>query len=157
MFSDRSVFLPAIILVLLSCGPFVAASAKAEENDAALKSRFDLLSQHGNVECAAQFEKLIGTMPPDGRLQGSCCAPMDEARYRQQIDGLKKYSDIAEVPSDPYGIPAPLAHKLIGYYDLALNKNEQAATITPWNTLTCRVRAAANAGDGRCMAASVST
>ena len=101
MFSDRRVFLPAIISVLLFCGPLVAASAKAEENDAALKSRFDLLSQHGNVDCSVQFERLIGTMPQDGRLQGSCCAPMDEARYRQQIDGLKKYSDITEVPPDP--------------------------------------------------------
>jgi len=127
MFSDRRVFLPAIISVLLSCGPFVAASAKAEENDAALKSRFDLLSQHGNVDCSAQFEKLIGTMGPEGRLQGSCCAAMDEARYRQQIGGLKKYSDITEVPPDPYDISAPLAHKLMGDYDLALNKEEQAA------------------------------
>ena len=64
-------------------------------------------------------------MPSDGRLQGSCCAPMDEARYRQQIEGLKKYADIAEVPPDPYDISAPLAHTLMGYYTLALNKEEQ--------------------------------
>jgi hypothetical protein len=92
-----------------------------------LRARFDSLSQHGNVECSVQFEKLISTMGPDGRLQGSCCAPMDEGRYRQQIDGLKKYADIAEVPPDPYDIVAPLAHKLIGYYDMALNEEEQAA------------------------------
>src|SRR6516165_1765211 len=120
-------WLLASILALLTCGPFVAASAKAEEGDAALKSRFDLLSQHGNVECSVQFERLIGTMPQDGRLQGSCCAPMDEARYRQQIEGLKKYADIAEVPPDPYDIPAQLAHRLMGYYTLALNKDEHAA------------------------------
>ena len=35
---------------------------------------------------------------------------MDEARYHQQIEGLKKYSDIAEVPPDPYDIPAQLAY-----------------------------------------------
>jgi hypothetical protein len=29
---------------------------------------------------------------------------MDEARYRQQIEGLKKYADITEVPPDPYDI-----------------------------------------------------
>src|SRR6476661_7844688 len=45
------------------------------------------LSQHGNVECSAHFEKSIATMPLDGKLQGSCCAPMDEARYGQQIEG----------------------------------------------------------------------
>jgi len=52
---------------------------------------------------------------------------MDESRYRQQIEGLRKYSDITEVPPDPYDIPAPLAHKLMGDYDLVLNKEEQAA------------------------------
>ena len=119
----------ATILAMLICGPFAAASANAQytTGDAALKSRFDQLSQHGNVECSVQFENSIATMPADAKLQGSCCAPMDETRYRQQIDGLKKYSDIAEVPPDPYDIPAPLAHKLMGYYDLSLNKDEQAA------------------------------
>ena len=52
---------------------------------------------------------------------------MDEARYRQQIEGLKKYADITEVPPDPYDIPAQLAHKLMGDYDLALSKEERAA------------------------------
>jgi hypothetical protein len=80
MFSHTRVWPLATILALLSCGPFIAASAKAEEDDAALKSRFQALSQHGNLECSVQFEKLIGTMPADGRLQGSCCAPMDESR-----------------------------------------------------------------------------
>src|SRR5262249_37830471 len=87
-----------LILVLMVCGPLVSASAENLNDGAALKGHFEALSQHGNVECSVQFEKLIGTMGPEGRLQGSCCAPMDETRYRQQIEGLKKYSDIAEVP-----------------------------------------------------------
>src|SRR5215813_3825343 len=119
----------ATISALLICGSFAVASTNAQEAtyDTALKSHFQSLSQHGNVECSVQFEKLIGTMGPEGRLQGSCCAPMDETRYRQQIEGLKKYADIAEVPPDPYDIPAQLAHKLMGDYDLVLNKEEQAA------------------------------
>ena len=128
MFSQPRSWVMATISALLICAPFAVASASAEDttDDAALKSRFDPLSQHGNVECSVQFENLS---PPcqQSELQGSCCAPMDETRYRQQIDGLKKYSDIAEVPPDPYDIPAPLAHKLVGYYDLPLNKDEQAA------------------------------
>jgi hypothetical protein len=103
------------------------ATAEGPDDGADLKARFRFLSQHGNVECSVQFEKLIGTMPPDGRLQGSCCAPMDEARYRQQIEGLRKYADIGEVPPDPYDIPAGMAQKLMPYYDLALNKEEQTA------------------------------
>jgi hypothetical protein len=157
MFSDTRVFLPAIILALLSCGPFVAASSKAEENDAALKSRFDLLSQHGNVDCSAQFERLIGTMPQDGRLKGSCCAPMDEARYRQQIDGLKKYSDIAEVPSDPYDIRHPWRISSLATTTFPLTRRSRLHTTMRWNTPIWRVRAAASAGAGRYMAASVSS
>jgi hypothetical protein len=129
MFSQSQSWVLATIAALLICGPLAVASVNAEEtsDDAALKSRFEFLSQHGNVECSVQFEKLIGTMGPEGRLQGSCCAPMDESRYRQQLDGMKKYSDIAEVPPDPYDIRAQLAHRLMGYYTLALNKDEQAA------------------------------
>ena len=106
---------------------FKKATAQGPDSGIDLKARFQLLSQHGNVECSAHFEKSIATMQPDGKLQGSCCAPMDEARYRQQIEGLRKYTDIAEVPPDPYDISAPLAHRLMGYYDLALNKEEQSA------------------------------
>ena len=75
----------------LSSGLFLMnARAEDPDNSADFKARFEALSQHGNVECSVQFEKLIATMPADGRLQGSCCAPMDEARYRQQLEGLKK-------------------------------------------------------------------
>jgi len=121
-------FLTAISTVL-AYRPLLMRRASAEEVDdeAALKKRFEFLSQNANVECSAKFEASIATMVPDARLQGSCCAPMDEGRYRQQLDGLRSYSEIAEVPPDPYDISAPLAHKLMGYYDLALNKEEQAA------------------------------
>jgi hypothetical protein len=119
----------AALSTVLACGSLMMMRAGAEEvgDDAALKSRFESLSQHGNVECSAQFETSIAAMPANAKLQGSCCAPMDETRYRQQIDGLKKYSDVAEVPPDPYDISAPLAHKLMGDYSLALSKEEQAA------------------------------
>jgi hypothetical protein len=116
------------LVAALSFGLVGAQNASAEgPDDSNLAARFKHLSQHGNVECSGQFEKSIATMPQDAKLQGSCCAPMDEVRYGQQIEGLKKYADIAEVPPDPYDIAAPLAHKLMGYYDMALNKDEQAA------------------------------
>jgi hypothetical protein len=104
------------------CTEFARAESATD-----LAARFTYLSQHGNVECSVQFENSIATMPSDAKLEGSCCAPMDEARYRQQLKGLKKYSDIAEVPPDPYDISAPLASKLMSYYDMALNKEEQTA------------------------------
>jgi hypothetical protein len=114
-------------MALVYGGLLPNASHAEEAADAtAWKSRFEYLSQHGNVQCSVQFERSIAMMPNDGKLQGSCCAPMDEARYRQQLDGLKKYSDIAEVPPDPYDIPASLAYELMGYYD-GLNQEGQGA------------------------------
>ena len=93
----------------------------------ALKKQFEFLSNNGNVECSAKFEAAIATMPADARLQGSCCAPMDEARYFQQIKGIRKYADISEVPPDPYDIPAGMAQKLMPYYNLHLNRAEKIA------------------------------
>jgi hypothetical protein len=126
----RRIFgLLASVSTMLAGGSLLMRQAGAEEVDdeAAPKKRFGFLSQNTNVDCSVQFEASIATMAPDARLQGSCCAPMDEARYRQQLNGLRNYSEIAEVPPDPYDISAPLAHKLIGYYDLVLSKEEQAA------------------------------
>src|SRR5262245_17083717 len=123
----RRVTLIIVLTAAMSSGSLGSGQASAQDNVADLKARFEALSQHGNVECSVQFEKLIATMPAGGRLQGSCCAPMDETRYRQQLEGLKNYADIAEVPPDPYDISARLAHTLMGYYTLTLNKDEQAA------------------------------
>jgi hypothetical protein len=118
-----------LLSVPLVCGGLLPNFGHAEDvaDAAAVKNRFEYLSQHGNVQCSVRFEHSIASMPTDAKLQGSCCAPMDKARYRQQLDGLKTYSDSAEVPPDPYDIPAPLAYKLMGYYELALNKEEQSA------------------------------
>lgn len=119
----------ATVPALLVRGPFFASYASAEEadNDAALKKQLEFLSKNGNVECSVKFEASIATMPADARLQGSCCAPMDEARYLQQIKGIRKYADISEVPPDPYDIPAGMAQKLMPYYNLHLNRREKTA------------------------------
>lgn len=66
-------------------------------------------------------------MPAGARLQGSCCASMDAHRYVEQIKTLRKYSAVPEIPSDPYDVPADLAHKLMPYYERTLNANEQQA------------------------------
>ena len=118
----RRMTLAVVVALAAICAKHASAETATD-----LEARFNYLSQHGNVQCSVQFENSIKIMPSDAKLEGSCCAPMDEARYRQQLDGLKKYSDIAEVPPDPYDIQAPLAERLISYYDMALNKEEQAA------------------------------
>jgi len=91
------------------------------------QDKFDVLSKNGNSSCGGDFLDSIAHMPTTTRLQGSCCSPMERARYTGQIVGLKKYADIAEIPPDPYDLEAPLAQKLLPYYDVALTPAEQKA------------------------------
>lgn len=95
--------------------------------DAALAARFQILSQNGNSSCSGAFNNAIGSMPDGERLRGSCCSPMSLHRYREQVEGLKPYANIPEIPPDPYDIDAGLAKKLKSYYDLELTPEEQRA------------------------------
>lgn len=94
----------------------------------ALATKFDYLSKHGNSSCSGAFRDSIASMPDNARLQGSCCSPMSMHRYSEQVEGLKKYQNIAEIPPDPYDIEAKLAKKLIADYDsIQLTADEQRA------------------------------
>lgn len=90
-----------------------------------LKSRFEYLSQHGNSNCSRQFTDSIAAMPETALLQGSCCSPMVLDRYSKQVNGLRKYRNIALIPDDPYNIAAGTAQKLMPYYKLQLGPAEQ--------------------------------
>lgn len=91
----------------------------------ASQDSFGFLSKNGNSNCSKQFLDSIATMPPGSRLQGSCCSPMERTRYFEQIEGLKKYAEVADIPPDPYDIDTAQARKLLSYYDLALKPEEQ--------------------------------
>lgn len=93
----------------------------------ALAAKFEYLSKNGNSSCSGAFRDSIVSMPDNARLQGSCCSPMSIHRYNEQVEGLKKYKDISEIPPDPYDIEAGLAKKLIAYYDMELSPEEQKA------------------------------
>lgn len=61
------------------------------------------------------------------RLQGSCCSPMDFHRYVEQVEGLKRYAAIPQIPPDPYDIPVTLAKELLGYQKtIRLTPGQQA-------------------------------
>jgi len=49
------------------------------------------------------------------RLQGACCGKMDFHRYAEQVEGLKKYAYIEQIPPDPYDISRELADELLEY------------------------------------------
>lgn len=98
----------------------------------ALAARFDYLSKNGNSSCAASFRDSIASKPDDARLQGSCCSPMSEHRYSEQVEGIKKFKSVAgqnidKIPDDPYDIEAELAKELMSYYDMELAPDEQKA------------------------------
>ncbi|HYU65056.1 MAG TPA: hypothetical protein VEK36_02215 [Candidatus Paceibacterota bacterium] len=92
-----------------------------------IEERFNYLSQHGNSSCSTGFKDSISMMDHSMHLQGSCCSQMSMHRYQQQVEGLKKYNNIREIPPDPYDISAELAQRMMGYYDLSLSQAEQAA------------------------------
>lgn len=93
----------------------------------ALAAHFEMLSQNGNSSCSAAFNAGIGDLPAGARIQGSCCSPMSFHRYEEQVEGLKKYKNIPEIPPDPYDLDAVLAKQLKAYYDVALTPEEQKA------------------------------
>ena len=91
------------------------------------KDRFAYLSTHGNSACSLDFQKGIPAMSDEGQIQGSCCSPMSLHRYEEQIEAIKKYKDISEIPSDPYDVSGDIAKKMYAYYDVTLTPEEQAA------------------------------
>lgn len=95
--------------------------------DPVLAARFDYLSKNGNSSCSGAFKDSIASIEDNARLQGSCCSPMNMHRYSEQVEGLKKYADIAEIPPDPYDIQAGIAKKLMAHYDDQLTPDEQKA------------------------------
>ncbi|MFC0808860.1 hypothetical protein ACFHWW_26045 [Ensifer sp. P24N7] len=126
--SQRMITGAAIVIVLLEAVSLPQGGLAAEEaGDDALRQRFRYLSENGNSNCSRQFMESITKMPMTAQLQGSCCSPMDEHRYIEQVKGLRKYQHITMVPADPYDIPAGLAQQLLPHYADTLSPREQTA------------------------------
>ena len=139
--NNKKVILPIIAIGAFAAGYFYFALPKPLFNfssqfsvsqqstdrkvNQAVAAKFEYLSKNGNSSCSSAFRNSISSMPDSARLQGSCCSPMSLHRYSEQVEGLKKYKDIPEIPSDPYDIEAGLAKKLMAHYDDQLNPEEQ--------------------------------
>ncbi|MDP3795347.1 MAG: hypothetical protein Q8R13_05525 [bacterium] len=126
--------LAAVVFFALLVGVAFYSSKRPEGNGrqahtdaAALAAAFAHLSQQGNSACSEAFGVSILEMPDDERVQGSCCSAMDFHRYTEQVEGLRQYRHIPEIPPDPYDIEAGLAKRLLGYYDMELTAEEQRA------------------------------
>lgn len=107
---------------------FIAPASAAESlAGKSMDQRFDFLSTHGNSSCTKAFLDSIPSMPKNARIQGSCCSPMERVRYIKQVETLKKFKAITDIPPDPYDLDASLAAKMLSHYDLALTAEEQKA------------------------------
>jgi len=99
-----------------------AAPAGKPPAEKSLVEKFSILSNAHTNYCAG-IEILDNTAAD--RLQGSCCSPMDFHKYEEQVEGLKKYSYLDIVPSDPYDIPIGQARQLLAYRSIQLTPDQQ--------------------------------
>ena len=126
----RNVMIICVTAVALLLGLSLSFERTANAGgfaDATISERFDYLSKNGNSNCTQAFLESIAKMPIVERLRGSCCSPMSLDRYVKQIEGLKKYQRISEIPPDPYDIGAGLAQRALANFDLQLSASEQSA------------------------------
>ncbi|MAS35410.1 MAG: hypothetical protein CL610_15475 [Anaerolineaceae bacterium] len=90
------------------------------------EAAFSYLSAQRTNICGLQPE-MVFDYSDDARLQGSCCSPMDLHRYQEQVEGLRPYADIPQIPEDPYDMPAALVKELLGYQaSIQLTPQQQA-------------------------------
>jgi hypothetical protein len=84
-----------------------------------------LATQHSNF-CQLQQGTVMG-YADEMRLQGSCCNPLDKAKYQHQVSGLLAYSNNADIAPDPYDVSVSLAKRLFAYdRAITLNATQQA-------------------------------
>ena len=114
------------ILVGFKAFSFVTPPSSAAPIDSpGSPSRFAYLAAQRSNSCGLQPE-IVMSYDDSDRLQGSCCNPMDMAKYEWQVSGLRRYADIDAVPVDPYDIPVSLAKRLLGYErSIALDAGQQ--------------------------------
>ena len=122
-FSDKYLVL-WILPFLFVIAFYSMVSEKPDVSMDRLDEKFIILSNaHTNYCASADF---LNSKSDDDSLQGSCCSKMDSHRYAEQVDGLKQYSGIDVIPSDPYDIKASLAKTLVSYdKNIILNTQQQ--------------------------------
>ena len=87
--------------------------------------KFEFLAAQKSNKCGLQATNL-DSYPEDGSIQGSCCAAMEIKQYQKQVEELKKYSNISQIPEDPYDIPVSLAKELFEYQkNISLTEAQQ--------------------------------
>ena len=102
-----------------------SSASGGSQKMAPVADRFAYLASARSNRCALDAAELQ-RMPSGERLQGSCCFPMDRARYEQQLRGLRAYRRTGVVPQDPYDVAVRLAKRLLGFREIQLSGTERA-------------------------------
>lgn len=111
--------IPSLLMIF-----YLVTTANSVPPANSVEERFAILSNSQTNYCAAP--NFLAFKEDAERLQGSCCSQMDFHRYIEQIEGLKKYSTIDVIPSDPYDIEVSLAKRLVSYAQtIQLNPQQQ--------------------------------
>lgn len=117
-----AVALPAVLLTNVATSAALLSSLSSSPYAPGSPAEFAYLSQQTSNACGLQQSTVLG-YPDSIRLQGSCCDPMDMARYQSQVQDLRSYAAISAIVADPYDVPVALAKRLLGY--------EQSIRLTP--------------------------
>jgi hypothetical protein len=117
------VALAAVSVVQIVDG-YTSSVADRPVHAANLKERFAILSQRHSNKCGLQPDSLE-SLAKDGRLQGSCCSPMNFSHYSEQMRGLANYASVPAIPPDPYEVSVVLAKRLTSYADAIQLTSEQ--------------------------------
>jgi len=75
----------------------------------ALQHTFNLLSAAHTDFCQdignkPAIDRSMAMLPAGARLQGACCSAMNLDHYIRQLNGLKNYDAVSQIPTDPYDI-----------------------------------------------------
>ena len=89
-----------------------AASSAGSPLAAGAPAAFKYLAVQKSNRCSLTSAELR-RYAASQRLQGSCCFPMNLSTYEWQVQALRSYASIAEIPRDPYDVPVSLAQTLL--------------------------------------------
>lgn len=118
--------LAVLVLALATGGGGDGEPQQAAPDGSVSTARFAALSAAESNRCglgAADVRRMGDHM----RLQGSCCFPMEEAHYEQQLEGLRRYRPSSVVPRDPYDVTAAMAKRLLRYRQISLDQRQRTA------------------------------
>jgi hypothetical protein len=124
----KTIYLALAGLFLLGVFIYVIDNGSVFEKNLepnSLEAKFEMLKTSGTNACGGG-ESYVSQLSADGtRIRGSCCSAMDFHSYKEQIEGLKKYSRYKIIPSDPYDVSSKWAEEMMGYAKKTQLSSEQ--------------------------------